>query len=200
MAKVIERSGRPALVLAHNNFLAAQLYHESRHFFPHTLSNISSATTITISPEPTFLPAISISRKKRPSTRNSTSCGSPHAVAIRAARLRHRRQRELHLWLGSPDAYYGMLIMLERARKSPRTDLVSVWWKFSTNGTITTSAVETFRIRGDVIEVFPTYDDYAYRIELWGDEIESLSQIDPLLGQVRQTTFVCPSIPRPTTC
>ena len=45
----------------------------------------------------------------------------------------------------------------------------------------------TFRVRGDVIEVFPTYDDNAYRIELWGDEIESLSQIDPLLGQVKQT-------------
>ena len=54
----------------------------------------------------------------------------------------------------------------------------------------------TFRVRGDVIEVFPTYDDYAYRIELWGDEIESLSQIDPVLGQVRQTYLRLPIYPK----
>jgi excinuclease ABC subunit B len=54
----------------------------------------------------------------------------------------------------------------------------------------------TFRVRGDVIEVFPTYDDYAYRIELWGDEVENLSQIDPLLGQVRQTYVRLPIYPK----
>ena len=51
-------------------------------------------------------------------------------------------------------------------------------------------------MRGDVIEVFPTYDDYAYRIELWGDEVDSLSQIDPLLGQVRQTYLRLPIYPK----
>src|SRR5438046_5166038 len=54
----------------------------------------------------------------------------------------------------------------------------------------------TFRVRGDIIKVFPTYDDYAYRIELWGDEIENLSQIDPLLGQVRQTYLRLPIYPK----
>ena len=54
----------------------------------------------------------------------------------------------------------------------------------------------TFRVRGDVIEVYPTYDDYAYRIELWGDEVESLSQIDPLLGQVQQTYLRLPIYPK----
>jgi excinuclease ABC subunit B len=54
----------------------------------------------------------------------------------------------------------------------------------------------TFRVRGDVIEVYPTYDDNAYRIELWGDEIESLSQIDPLLGQVKQTYLRLPIYPK----
>ena len=54
----------------------------------------------------------------------------------------------------------------------------------------------TFRVRGDVIELYPTYDDYAYRIELWGDEIESLSQVDPVLGQVRQTYARLPIYPK----
>src|SRR6185437_3619932 len=54
----------------------------------------------------------------------------------------------------------------------------------------------TFRVRGDVIELYPTYDDNAYRIELWGDEIESLSQIDPLLGQVKQTYLRLPIYPK----
>src|SRR6185295_1381668 len=54
----------------------------------------------------------------------------------------------------------------------------------------------TVRVRGDVIEVCPTYDDFAYRIELWGDEVESLSQIDPLLGQVKQTYIRLPIYPK----
>ena len=51
-------------------------------------------------------------------------------------------------------------------------------------------------MRGDVIEIFPTYDDYAYRIELWGDEIENLAQIDPLTGQVKQTYLRLPIYPK----
>jgi len=89
--------------------------------------------------------------------------------------------------LGSPEAYYGMLLMLEKGEKITRQQIVSrlVDILYERNDTSFTRG--TFRVRGDVIEVFPTYDDNAYRIEMWGDEIESLSQIDPLLGQVKQT-------------
>ena len=78
MAKLIEKIGRPALVLAHNKTLAAQLYHEFKNLLSRaTRSSISSAITITISRKPTSRRAASTSRKKPPSTTNSTGCASP---------------------------------------------------------------------------------------------------------------------------
>jgi excinuclease ABC subunit B len=86
--------------------------------------------------------------------------------------------------------------MLEKGQKISRTDLVKRLVEVLYERNDHDFRRGTFRIRGDVIEVFPTYDDYAYRIELWGDEIESLSQIDPLLGQVRQTYLRLPIYPK----
>ena len=98
--------------------------------------------------------------------------------------------------LGSPEAYYGMLLMLEKGQKIKREQILQklVEILYARNdGNFTRGA---FRVVGDVIEVYPTYDDYAYRIELWGDEVESLSQVDPLTGQVRQTYLRLPIYPK----
>ncbi|HBY60162.1 MAG TPA: excinuclease ABC subunit B, partial [Solibacterales bacterium] len=89
--------------------------------------------------------------------------------------------------LGSPDAYYGMLLMLEKGQKISRQQILQRLVEILYERSEGDFRRGSFRVRGDVVELYPTYDDYAYRIELWGDEIESLSQIDPLLGQVRQT-------------
>ena len=98
--------------------------------------------------------------------------------------------------LGSPEAYYGMLLMLEKGQKISRNQIVSRLVDILYERNDVDFRRGTFRVRGDVIEVYPTYDDYAYRIELWGDEIESLSQIDPLLGQVRKTFLRLPIYPK----
>src|SRR5581483_3330259 len=98
--------------------------------------------------------------------------------------------------LGSPDAYYGMLLMLDKGMKMPRQQIISRLVEILYERNDHDFRRGTFRVRGDVIELYPTYDDYAYRIELWGDEIESLSQIDPLLGQVRQTYLRLPIYPK----
>src|SRR4029453_256913 len=88
------------------------------------------------------------------------------------------------------------LLMLEKGQKIPRkellTRLVEILYERN-DGDFRRGA---FRVRGDVVELFPTYDDYAYRIEFWGDEIESLSQIAPLRGQVRQTYLRLPIYPK----
>jgi excinuclease ABC subunit B len=97
--------------------------------------------------------------------------------------------------LGSPEAYYGMLLMLEKGRRITREELVKQLVKILYQRKDGELERGRFRVTGDVIEVYPTYDDYAYRIELWGDEIEGLSQIDPLLGQVRQTYLRLPVYP-----
>ena len=98
--------------------------------------------------------------------------------------------------LGSPEAYYGMLLFLERGQKIRRQDITSKLVEILYERTDTDFRRGTFRVRGDVIEIFPTYDDNAYRIELWGDEIESLSQIDPLFGTVKQKYARLPIYPK----
>jgi excinuclease ABC subunit B len=98
--------------------------------------------------------------------------------------------------LGSPEAYYGMLLMLEKGQKISRNAITEKLVEILYERHDGDFRRGTFRVRGDVIEIYPTYDDNAYRIELWGDEVESLSQIDPLLGQVKQTYVRLPIYPK----
>ena len=98
--------------------------------------------------------------------------------------------------LGSPEAYYGMLLFLEKGQKIKREDITRKLVEILYERTDGDFRRGTFRVRGDVIEVFPTYDDMAYRIELWGDEVESLSQIDPLFGTVKQKYVRLPIYPK----
>jgi excinuclease ABC subunit B len=98
--------------------------------------------------------------------------------------------------LGSPEAYYGMLLMLEKGQRISRNQILSKLVEILYERNDGDFRRGTFRVRGDVIEVYPTYDDLAYRIELWGDEVERLSQIDPLLGQVKQTYARLPIYPK----
>jgi excinuclease ABC subunit B len=98
--------------------------------------------------------------------------------------------------LGSPEAYYGMLLMLEKGQKISRNQIVSKLVEILYERNDVDFRRGTFRVRGDVIEVYPTYDDNAFRIELWGDEVDTLSQIDPLTGQVKQTYLRLPIYPK----
>ena len=98
--------------------------------------------------------------------------------------------------LGSPEAYYGMMLFVEKGQKIKRQEitrkLVDILYERSESD----FRRGTFRVRGDVIEIYPTYDDMAYRIEMFGDEIESLSQIDPLSGTVKQRYVRLPIYPK----
>ncbi len=98
--------------------------------------------------------------------------------------------------LGSPEAYYGMLLLLEKGQRISRKDITRRLVEILYERNDTDFRRGTFRVRGDIIEVFPTYDDTAYRIELFGDEIESLSQIDPLFGTVKQRYARLPIYPK----
>ena len=98
--------------------------------------------------------------------------------------------------LGSPEAYYGMLLFLEKGQKIKREDITRKLVEILYERTDGDFRRGTFRVRGDVIEIFPTYDDMAYRVELWGDEVESLSQIDPLFGTVKQKYVRLPIYPK----
>ncbi len=197
MAKVIEAINRPTLVMAHNKTLAAQLYHEFKSFFPHNAVEYFVSYYDYYQPE-AYVPAADLYIEKEATINDELD-----KLRLSATRSLFERQDALIVasvsciyGLGSPEAYYGMMLFLEKGQKIKREDitrkLVDILYE-RTNGEFRRG---TFRVRGDVIEVFPTYDDMAYRIELWGDQVEALSQIDPLFGTVKQKYVRLPIYPK----
>src|SRR5271169_352864 len=197
MAKVIEQSGRPALVLAHNKTLAAQLYHEFKSYFPSNAVEYFVSYYDYYQPE-AYIPAGDVYIEKEATVNDELD-----KLRLSATRSLFERRDCIIIasvsciyGIGSPEAYYGMLLFLEKGQKIKRQDIVRKLVEILYDRHEGEFKRGAFRVRGDVIELCPTYDDYAYRIELFGDEIESLSQIDPLLGQVRQTFLRLPIYPK----
>jgi len=197
MAKVIEQSNRPALVMAHNKTLAAQLYHEFKSFFPHNAVEYFVSYYDYYQPE-AYVPAADLYIEKE-----STINDELDKLRLSATRSLFERRDCLIVasvsaiyGLGSPEAYYGMLLFLEKGQKIKREDITRKLVEILYERTEGDFRRGTFRVRGDVIEIYPTYDDMAYRIELWGDEVESLSQIDPLFGTIRQKYLRLPIYPK----
>src|SRR5712691_601465 len=197
MAKLIEKAGRPALVLAHNKTLAAQLFQEFKSFFPANAVEYFVSYYDYYQPE-AYIPSGDVYIEKEATINDELD-----KLRLSATRSLFERRDCIIVasvsciyGLGSPEAYYGMLFMLEKGQKISRKDITSRLVDILYDRNDHDFRRGTFRVRGDVIEVFPTYDDFAYRIELWGDEVENLSQIDPLLGQVKQTYLRLPIYPK----
>jgi excinuclease ABC subunit B len=197
MAKVIEQSNRPALILAHNKTLAAQLYHEFKQFFPGNAVEYFVSYYDYYQPE-AYIPAGDLYIEKEATINEELD-----KLRLSATRSLFERRDAIIVssvsciyGLGSPEAYFGMLLLLEKGQQISRKDitrrLVEILYERNDND----FRRGTFRVRGDVIEVFPTYDETAYRIEMFGDEIESLSQIDPLFGTVKQKFSRLPIYPK----
>jgi len=185
MAKVIEEANRPALVLAHNKTLAAQLYHEFKHFFPENAVEYFVSYYDYYQPE-AYVPAADIYIEKEATINDELD-----KLRMSATRSLFERRDVIVVasvsciyGIGSPEAYYGMLVMLERGMQTSREALlrrfVDILYERSED-----LRRGTFRVRGDIIEIYPTYEDNAYRIEMWGDQIDKLRQIDPLTGEIR---------------
>ena len=197
IAKVIEKIGRPALILAHNKTLAAQLYHEFKSFFPDNAVEYFVSYYDYYQPE-AYIPSSDVYIEKEATINDELD-----KLRLSATKSLFERRDCVIVasvsciyGLGSPEAYYGMLLMLEKGQKISRDQIVSRLVDILYERNDVDFRRGTFRVRGDVIEVYPTYEDLAYRIEMWGDEIESLSQIDPLLGQVKQTFLRLPIYPK----
>jgi excinuclease ABC subunit B len=197
MAKLIEHSGRPALVLAHNKTLAAQLYHEFKSFFP------ANAVEYFVSYYDYYQPEAYIASSDVYIEKEATINDELDRLRLSATRSLFERRDCVIVasvsciyGLGSPEAYYGMLLMLEKGQHITRKEIVAKLVDILYDRNDHDFRRGTFRVRGDVIEVYPAYDENAYRIEMWGDEVESLSQIDPLLGQVKQTYQRLPIYPK----
>ena len=185
MAKVIEAVNRPAIVLAHNKTLAAQLFHEFRSFFP------ANAVEYFVSYYDYYQPEAYMPSSDTYIEKEATINDELDKLRLSATRSLFERRDVIIVasvsciyGLGSPDAYYGMVLALEKAQQDPRETilrkLVEIQYERAED-----LRRGTFRVRGDMIEIHPPYDDLAVRIELWGAEVIALRKIDPLTGQIR---------------
>ncbi|HMD84440.1 MAG TPA: excinuclease ABC subunit UvrB [Terriglobia bacterium] len=197
VAKVMEAINRPVLVLAHNKTLAAQLYHEFRHFFPQNAVEYFVSYYDYYQPE-AYIPAADVYIEKEATINDELD-----KLRMSATRSLFERRDVLIVasvsciyGIGSPEAYYGMLVLLEKGQKILRQDILRRLVEIQYERNDVDFRRGTFRVRGDVIEVYPTYEDNAYRIEMWGEQVESLAQIDPLFGQIKQSFDRLPIYPR----
>jgi excinuclease ABC subunit B len=197
VAKMIEHLNRPALVLAHNKTLAAQLFHEFKQFFPHNAVEYFVSYYDYYQPE-AYIPAGDLYIEKEATINEELD-----KLRLSATRSLFERRDCIIVasvsciyGLGSPEAYYGMLLLLEKGQKVRRDDIIRRLVEILYERNDADFRRGTFRVRGDVIEIFPTYDENAYRIELFGDEIDSLAQIDPLFGTVKQKYARLPIYPK----
>jgi excinuclease ABC subunit B len=194
MAKVIERSNRPALVMAHNKTLAAQLYHEFKSFFPENAVEYFVSYYDFYQPE-AYVPAADIYIEKEATINDELD-----KLRISATRSLFERRDVIIVasvsciyGLGSPEAYYSMVVPIEKGQKTTREALLHklVDVQFERAEELRRG---TFRVRGDIIEIFPTYEDQAYRLEMWGEQIDTIRQFDPLTGEVRTGKEDIPSV------
>lgn len=188
MANVIQQLNQPALVLAHNKTLAAQLYSEFKELFP------KNAVEYFVSYYDYYQPEAYI-----PST--DTFIEKDSAINDQIDRMRHSATRSLFdrrdviivssvsciYGLGSPEAYEGMMIHLETNTQIKRDHLLKELIRIQYQRNNVDFHRGTFRVRGDIVEVFPSYEDEkALRIEMFGDFIETMKWVDPLTGEVSE--------------
>ncbi len=184
-AKVIERANRPVLVLAHNKTLAAQLYSEFKSFFPQNAVEYFVSYYDFYQPE-AYLPASDTYIEKE-----STINDELDKLRMSATRSLFERRDVIVVasvsciyGIGSPEAYYGMLLMVEKGQSTNREAMLRklVEMQYQRAEDLRRG---TFRVRGDRLEIYPPYEDNGYAIELWGDQVDAIRQIDPLTGEVR---------------
>jgi excinuclease ABC subunit B len=185
MAKVIEALDRPALVLAHNKTLAAQLYHEFKSFFPENAVEYFVSYYDYYQPE-AYVPSADLYIDKE-----STINDELDKLRMSATRALFERRDTIIVssvsciyGIGSPESYFGMKVPIEKGMETSREKLlhrfVDVQYERSED-----LRRGTFRVRGDIIEIYPAYEDNAYRFEMWGNQIDKIRQIDPLTGEIR---------------
>jgi len=186
MAKVIEQANRPAIVLAHNKTLAAQLFHEFKSFFP------QNAVEYFVSYYDYYQPEAYVPSSDTFIEKEATINDELDKLRMSATRSLFERRDVIVVasvsciyGIGSPEAYYGMMLLLEKGQSIARElilrRLVGIQYDRSED-----LRRGTFRVRGDIIEIYPPYEDFALRVELWGSQIEALRKIDPLTGEIRE--------------
>ena len=185
MAHVINAINRPTLVMAHNKTLAAQLYQEFRRFFP------SNAVEYFVSYYDYYQPEAYVPATDSYIEKEATINDEIDRMRLSATRSLFERRDVIIVasvsciyGLGSPEAYYGMLLPLEVGQRMRRDDILRKLVDIQYERNDMEFGRGTFRVRGDIIEVVPSYEEHALRIGLFGDEIDELAWFDALTGAV----------------
>jgi len=184
MAHTIARVNRPTLVMVHNKTLAAQLYQEFKRFFPENAVEYFVSYYDYYQPE-AYVPATDSYIEKEATINEEID-----RMRLSATRSLFLRRDVIIVasvsciyGLGSPEAYYGMMLPVDRGQKISRESVLRklVEIQYERNDHDFTRG--TFRVRGDVIDVYPSYEETGVRLEMFGDEIESIISFDPLTGK-----------------
>ena len=184
MANVIANYGRPALIMSHNKTLAAQLYGEIKGFFPH------NAVEFFISYYDYYQPEAYVPTSDTYIEKDSSINEDIERLRLRATSSLMEREDVIIVasvsciyGLGDPIEYRALMLMLNVGQTMARRDILAALVRIQYARNDVEFARGTFRVRGDVIELFPSYEEQGIRIELWGDEIERISRFDPLTGE-----------------
>jgi excinuclease ABC subunit B len=185
MAHVIATVNRPTLVMAHNKTLAAQLYQEFKRFFP------ANAVEYFVSYYDYYQPEAYVPATDSYIEKEATINDEIDRMRLSATRSLFERRDVIIVasvsciyGLGSPEAYYGMLLPLELRQRIDRDQILRKLVEIQYERNDTEFNRGTFRVRGDIVEVVPSYEEHALRIGLFGDEVDELAWFDPLTGKV----------------
>src|SRR5438105_3642488 len=184
MAQTVARVNRPTLVMVHNKTLAAQLFQEFRRFFPENAVEYFVSYYDYYQPE-AYVPATDSYIEKEATINDEID-----RMRLSATRSLFERRDVIIVasvsciyGLGSPEAYYGMLLPLERGQRISREEILRKLVEIQYERNDHDFARGTFRVRGDIVEVIPSYEENGLRIELFGDDVDELSTFDPLTGK-----------------
>jgi len=184
MAHAIARVNRPTLVMVHNKTLAAQLFQEFRRFFPDNAVEYFVSYYDYYQPE-AYVPATDSYIEKEATINDEID-----RMRLSATRSLFERRDVIIVasvsciyGLGSPEAYYGMLLPLERGQRIDRDQVLRKLVEIQYERNDHDFSRGTFRVRGDIVEVYPSYEEQGLRIELFGDEVDELTSFDPLTGK-----------------
>jgi len=185
MAQVLAHVNRPTLVMAHNKTLAAQLYQEFKRFFPENAVEYFVSYYDYYQPE-AYVPATDSYIEKEATINDEID-----RMRLSATRSLFERRDVIIVasvsciyGLGSPEAYYGLLLSLQLGQRIDRDQILRKLVEIQYERNDMEFGRGTFRVRGDMIEVVPSYEEHALRIGLFGDEVDELAWFDPLTGKV----------------
>ncbi|HNJ42861.1 MAG TPA: excinuclease ABC subunit UvrB, partial [Acidobacteriota bacterium] len=185
IANMIEQLQRPTLVMAHNKTLAAQLFQEFRGFFP------KNAVEYFVSYYDYYQPEAYVASTDTYIEKEATINEEIDRLRLSATRSAFERRDFVIVssvssiyGIGDPDAYFGMSMFIEPGQVLKRQELLKRLVELQYDRNDVDFGRGSFRVRGDVVEIYPSYSEQAIRVSFWGDEIDTMNVIDPLLGEI----------------